>query len=129
MFDIMSLFISDAMAAETVAAAAEPVLSGMEADTGSTLMKFAPLFLIFAVFYFLLIRPQQKQMEQQAQVIKNLKKGDKIITGGGFVGTVAKVDGDDYLMVDLAKDVRVKVVRSSIQGLVDLKYDNDNKTK
>lgn len=129
MFDIMSLFISDAMAADSVSAIADPLLSGVEADTSSTLMKFAPLFLIFAVFYFLLIRPQQKQMQKQAQVIKELKKGDKVITGGGFVGTIAKVEDDDYLMVDLAKDVRVKVVRSSVQGLVDLKFDNNNKTK
>lgn len=129
MFDVMSLFISKAMADDNVAAAVEPALSGVEGDTTSTLMRFLPLFLIFGVFYFLLIRPQQKQMQKQTDMIKELKKGDKIVTGGGFVGTIAKVDGDDYVMVDLAKDVRVKVVRSTIQGLVDLKFENDNKTK
>lgn len=129
MFDVMSLFISKAMADDTVAAVAAPALGAIEADTSSTLMRFMPLFLIFGVFYFLLIRPQQKQMAKQADMLKELKKGDKVITGGGFVGTIAKVDGDDYLMIDLAKDVRVKAVRSTVQGLVDLKFDNDNKTK
>ncbi len=129
MFDVMSLFVSKAMANDTIAAAVEPALSGVEADTGSTLMRFLPLFLIFAVFYFLLIRPQQKQATVQAQMLKELKKGDKIITSGGFIGTIAKFEGDDYVMVDLAKDTCVKVVRSTIQGLVDAKFENDNKKK
>jgi len=127
MFDVMSLFIAKAMANETVADVATPVISGVEADTTSTLMRFLPLFLIFAVFYFLLIRPQQKQVEKQTQMLKEIRKGDKVITGGGFVGVVTKVDGDDYLMIEIAKDVRVKVVKSTVQGLVDIKFDNDNK--
>ena len=127
MFDVMSLFIAKAMADDNVAAVVEPTLGAVEADTGSTLMRFLPLFLIFAVFYFLLIRPQQKQMDKQAQMIKELKKGDKVITGGGFVGTITKVDGDDYVMVELADGVRVKAVKSTVQGLVDAKFDNDNK--
>lgn len=123
MFDLSSLLISTAWAQE----AAAPALSSVEPDVQSTLMKFLPLFLIFAVFYFLLIRPQQKQIEKQTKMIKELKKGDKVITGGGFVGVISKLDGDDYVMVELSKGVEVKVVRSTIQGLVDLRYDNENK--
>ncbi len=123
MFDLSSLLISTAWAQE----AAAPALSSVEPDVQSTLMKFLPLFLIFAVFYFLLIRPQQKQIEKQTKMIKELKKGDKVITGGGFVGVISKLDGDDYVMVELSKGVEVKVVRSTIQGLLDLRYDNENK--
>jgi len=123
MFDVTHLFISSAMAADAVV----PGVAGAATDAASVTMvgepsswvRFLPLFLIFAVFYFLLIRPQQKKLEEQTQTLKTLKKGDKIVTGGGLVGTISKVEKDDlYLMVEIAKDVQVKVLRSTVSGLV-----------
>ncbi len=113
MFSLSNLLISAAYAADT-AAAAPP-----SDDVGSSLMRFLPLFLIFAVFYFILIRPQQKKLDEQAAMIKALKKGDKVVTSGGVVGKVAALEGDDYAMVEIADGVVVKVVRSTISALMD----------
>lgn len=86
-------------------------------DTSSALMRFLPLFLIFAVFYFLLIRPQQKKIDAQNAMVKALKKGDRVVTSGGLVGEVASFEGDDYVMLEIAEGVRVKVVRTMIGSL------------
>lgn len=96
-------------------------------SSGNVLMQFLPFFLIMAVFYFLLIRPQQKKFDEQAAMISALKKGDRVITSGGIVGVVAKADDKDYIMVEIADNVRVKVQRSSISGLVPPVTGNDNK--
>ena len=114
MFDLTQLFLGTAHAADAVAPAAISPLS-----SGSALMQYAPLILIFFVFYFLLIRPQQKRQEAQMAMLKALKKGDKVITGGGFVGTITKEDGDNYLIVEIANGVQVKAVRATVSGLVD----------
>jgi len=122
MFDISALFISTAMAAETAAStvtdAASAVAPGASL-TGepSSWIRFLPLALIFLVFYFLLIRPQQKKLDEQASLIKALKKGDKVITSGGIVGTISKLENDSYVMVEIAKDVQIKVARTAISGL------------
>ncbi|MDD2326120.1 MAG: preprotein translocase subunit YajC [Alphaproteobacteria bacterium] len=123
MFDLASLFIAPAMAADVVAPATA-------AEAQSTLMRFAPLFLIFMVFYFLLIRPQQKQAQAHDKVLKELKKGDKIITKAGFVGTITKTEGELYVFVEIAKGVEVKVVRDTIAGPADEEHPaNENKNK
>lgn len=77
-----------------------------------------PLVLIFAVFYFLLIRPQQKKMKTHQQMIGNLQRGDKIVTGGGLHGTVTKVLNEADVMVEIAEGVRVKVARGTITTLL-----------
>jgi preprotein translocase subunit YajC len=112
MFNSASLFASAAFAADTAAAVPPP------SDVMSSLMKFLPLFLIFGVFYFLLIRPQQKKFDEQSAMIKALKKGDRVVTSGGIVGTILSLDGEEYAVVEIAPDVRVKVVRSTIGNLV-----------
>jgi preprotein translocase subunit YajC len=76
-----------------------------------------PLVLMFVIFYFLLIRPQQKKTKEHRQLIQNLKKGDRIITGGGIHGRVTGMD-DTTLTVEIADKVRVKVNRSNVAGLV-----------
>ena len=77
-----------------------------------------PLVLIFVVFYFLLIRPQQKKMKAHREMIAAVKRGDKVLTAGGIIGTVVKVeDSDDVLLVEIAKDIRVRVARSDIGPL------------
>lgn len=119
MFDLTNLLIAKAYAQVPAAPAVAPAATDVAAASGDSLMRFMPLFLIFMVFYFFLIRPQQKKADQQAAMIKALKKGDKIVTSGGIVGTVTKVDDEAYVMVEIAKDVQIKVVRSTISNLVE----------
>jgi preprotein translocase subunit YajC len=77
-------------------------------------MQFLPLVLIFVVFYFLLIRPQQKRAKEHKTMLSALRRGDRVVTGGGIIGTVAKVVGDDEVAVDIAEGTRVRVLRSTI---------------
>ena len=87
------------------------------APAGFDLISLMPLVLIFVVFYFLLIRPQQKKMKTHREMIGALKRGDKVLTGGGIIGTVVKVE-DGELLVEVAKDVRVRVARGTISDLL-----------
>lgn len=89
------------------------------AGGGDIFMSVAPLLLIFVVFYFLLIRPQQNKQKQHRSMIENLKKGDQIVTGGGLVGKVVRVDGTDgTIMVEIAPNIQVKVVRYTVADLL-----------
>jgi preprotein translocase subunit YajC len=80
----------------------------------NTLVQFLPLILIFVVFYFLLIRPQQRKAKDQKTMLDALRRGDRVVTGGGIIGTVARVDNPEEVVVDIAENVRVRVVRSTI---------------
>ena len=82
----------------------------------SGFMNFIPLILMFVIFYFLLIRPQQKKAKEHREMIGNLKKGDKIITSGGIYGTITGVE-DNTITVEIAEKVRVKVSRGNVAGL------------
>ena len=75
---------------------------------------FLPLILIFAVFYFLLIRPQQKKVKQHRELVSNLRRNDRVVTAGGIIGTVSKVINDAEVQVEIAEGVRVRVIRSQI---------------
>ena len=87
--------------------------------TGAIVMQLLPLILIFAVFYFLLIRPQQKKMKDHREMLQKLKRNDKVITGGGIVGTIAKVrDDSDEIEVEIAQGVRITVLRGTISAMV-----------
>jgi preprotein translocase subunit YajC len=77
---------------------------------------FIPLILMFVIFYFLLIRPQQKKTKEHRQMISNLKKGDRIITSGGIHGRITGMD-DATLTVEIADKVRVKVARGNVSAL------------
>ncbi len=77
-----------------------------------------PMILIFAVFYFLLIRPQQKKMKYHKEMISSLKRGDRIVTGGGIVGRVARVEGDNEIIVEIAPEVRVRVRQAMVADIV-----------
>jgi len=79
-------------------------------------MQFIPLIIIMVIFYFLLIRPQQKQMKERKVMIDALKSGDKILTNGGIVGVITGLNGED-LEVEIAKNVKVTMVRSAVAGL------------
>ncbi len=78
---------------------------------------FIPLILMFVIFYFLLIRPQQKKTKEHRQMIENLRTGDRIITAGGLHGRITGVS-ETFLTVEIAEKVRVRVNRSSVSGLV-----------
>ena len=87
--------------------------------TGAVIMQLLPLILIFAVFYFLLIRPQQKKMKDHRAMLQALKRNDKVVTGGGIVGTIAKVrDDSDEIEVEIAPNVRITVLRGTISAMV-----------
>lgn len=79
---------------------------------------FLPIILIFAVFYFLLIRPQQKKMREHKEMLASVRRGDRIVTGGGIIGTVSKVVDDNELLVEVAEGVRVRVQRALISGVL-----------
>jgi preprotein translocase subunit YajC len=85
---------------------------------GDMFTAMLPLVLIFAVFYFLLIRPQQKKVKVHQQMIAGLRRGDKIITAGGIYGAVTKVLNEAEAMVEIAEGVRVRIARSTIATLL-----------
>jgi preprotein translocase subunit YajC len=78
---------------------------------------FLPLIIIFAIFYFLLIRPQQKKAKQHKQVLAALKKGDKVVSSGGLHGIITGLS-DDVVTVEISPKVRVKITRGSISGVI-----------
>lgn len=80
---------------------------------GDMLVQFLPLILIFVVFYFLLIRPQQKKMKEHKAMLAAIRRGDRVVTGGGIIGVVTKV-ADDELTVEIAENVRVRCLRSTV---------------
>lgn len=82
----------------------------------NTLLSFIPMVLIFVVFYFLLIRPQQKKAKDHKNLLDNLKKGDAVITQGGLIGKIASIS-DQVVTLEVADKVRVRVVRQQIAGV------------
>ncbi|MEX2616127.1 MAG: preprotein translocase subunit YajC [Alphaproteobacteria bacterium] len=88
------------------------------AGGGDLLTSMMPIVLIFAVFYFLLIRPQQKKVKAHQAMVAALRRGDKIVTGGGVYGTVTKVLNDHEAMIEIAEGVRVKIARSTISTVL-----------
>jgi preprotein translocase subunit YajC len=89
---------------------------------------FLPLILMFAIFYFLLIRPQQKKAKLHKQMLADLKKGDRILTGGGMYGRITALEGDE-LTVELAEGFSVKVDRGYVAGLANPVRKQENKSK
>ena len=82
------------------------------------LAQFIPLILIFVIFYFFLIRPQQKRVKEHRAMVQGLKRGDEVITSGGIIGVVDKVGEDDKIEVRLADNVTVQIVKSTITSLL-----------
>jgi preprotein translocase subunit YajC len=81
---------------------------------GNTLAQFLPLILIFAIMYFLLIRPQQKKAKEHQAMVSAVRRGDQVITQGGLIGKVSKVKDDNEIEVELAEGVKVRVVKSTL---------------
>ena len=86
--------------------------------SGSGFAQFIPLILIFVIFYFFLIRPQQKKVKEHKLMVAALKRGDEVITSGGIVGRIERVLGDDKVDIVISENVTVQVVQSTIQGLL-----------
>mgnify|MGYP001351981597 CR=1 FL=1 len=86
--------------------------------SGSGFAQFIPLILIFVIFYFFLIRPQQKKIKEHKLMVGALKRGDEVVTSGGIIGRVERVLEDDKLDISISENVNVQVVRSTIQSLV-----------
>ena len=86
---------------------------------GSGIGQFIPLILIFVIFYFFLIRPQQKKVKEHKAMVESLKKGDKVVTSGGITGIISRVIDNDKVEVEIADNVTVEVVRGTgIQSLM-----------
>jgi preprotein translocase subunit YajC len=83
-------------------------------DGASAFAQILPLILIFAIMYFLLIRPQQKRVKEHQKMVEALRRGDQVVTQGGLIGKVTKVKEDNELEVELAEGVRVRVVRNTV---------------
>jgi preprotein translocase subunit YajC len=81
---------------------------------GGAFASFLPLILIFLIMYFLLIRPQQKKMKQHKAMVDALRRGDQVVTQGGLIGKVSKVKDDEEIEVEIAENVRVRVVRHTV---------------
>ncbi len=101
------MFITPAFAQTTAAAG----------GTTALIVQIAPLVAIFAVFYFLLIRPQQKRVKEQRAKLDAVKKGDQVITGGGLVGKVVRVD-EIYVDVELGQGLKVKAVKATLSDVL-----------
>ena len=87
--------------------------------SGSGIGQFIPLILIFVIFYFFLIRPQQKKVKEHKIMVSNLKRGDKVVTSGGIVGTVERVMENDKVEVLISDSVKVEIIKSTgIQALI-----------
>ncbi|WP_095589047.1 preprotein translocase subunit YajC [Actibacterium ureilyticum] len=93
---------------------ATPAFAQAAGGPGGAIGSFLPLILIFAIMYFLLIRPQQKKMKEHKAMVEALRRGDQIVTQGGLIGKVAKVKDDNEVEVELAEGVKVRVVRGTI---------------
>ena len=94
---------------------AAPLLAGGEP---SPILSFLPLILIFVIFYFLLIRPQQKRQQELKKMVDNLKKGDRVVTAGGVIGTVTSIQ-NDYVVLKVGDNdhTKIEVVKSAVTGL------------
>ena len=86
--------------------------------SGSGFAQFIPLILIFVIFYFFLIRPQQKKVKEHKLMVAALKRGDEVVTSGGIVGKIERVLGGDKVDILISENVTVQVVQSTIQALV-----------
>ena len=91
-----------------------PAYAQAAPGAGGAIASFIPLILIFAIMYFLLIRPQQKRVKEHRKMVEALRRGDQIVTQGGIIGKVSKVKEDGELEVEIADGVRVRVVRSTV---------------
>ncbi|MFO7817867.1 MAG: preprotein translocase subunit YajC [Thermodesulfobacteriota bacterium] len=102
--------------------------SGAQSGQGNPLSAFIPLILMFAIFYFLLIRPQQKKAKNHKIMLENLKKGDRVLTNGGIYGRITDMDGD-VLTLSIGENQSLRVNRGYVAGLADPDRKGQEKSK
>jgi preprotein translocase subunit YajC len=93
---------------------AQGSLFGLSGDSGGMITSLLPLILIVVIMYFLVLRPQQQRVKQHQSMVKALRRGDTVVTNGGLVGKVTKVDDDDQIEVEISDGVRVRQMRSMV---------------
>jgi len=98
----------------TPAYAQGSLFGGGAGGDGGMLMSLLPFVLIFVIMYFLILRPQQKRAKQHQDMVKNVRRGDTVITNGGLIGKVTKVIDDDQIEIEIADDVRIRQLRSML---------------
>jgi preprotein translocase subunit YajC len=81
---------------------------------GDFLFQLMPIVLMFVIFYFLLLRPQQQRMKQHREMVANIRRGDTVVTSGGIIGKVTKVKDDGEIEVEIADNTRVRVIKSTV---------------
>jgi preprotein translocase subunit YajC len=91
--------------------------AGAAGDTNSMLMSLLPFALIFVIMYFLILKPQQKKLKDHAELVKNIRRGDTIVTNGGLVGKVTKVVDDDQVEMEISDGVKIRQMRHMISGV------------
>jgi preprotein translocase subunit YajC len=87
---------------------------GGAGDSGSMIMSLLPFALIFVIMYFLILRPQQKKAKAHQDMVKNVRRGDTVVTNGGLIGKVTKVIDEDQIEIEIADDVRIRQVRQMV---------------
>ena len=92
-------------------------LFGGAGGDGGMLMSLLPFALIFVIMYFLILRPQQKRVKQHQEMVKNVRRGDTVITNGGLIGKVTKVIDDDQIEIEIADDVRIRQMRQMVSDV------------
>ena len=98
----------------TTPAFAQGTLFGGAGGDGGMLMSLLPFALIFVIMYFLILRPQQKRVKAHQEMVKNVRRGDTVVTNGGLIGRVTKVVDDNEIEIEVASDVRIRQMRSMI---------------
>jgi preprotein translocase subunit YajC len=93
---------------------AQGLFGGGAGGEGGMLMSLLPFLLIFVIMYFLILRPQQKRVKQHAEMVKNVRRGDSVVTSGGLVGKVTKVVDDDQIEIEIADGVRIRQMRQMV---------------
>jgi preprotein translocase subunit YajC len=97
---------------------ATPAYAQAAGGAGGAFASFVPLILIFAIMYFLLIRPQQKKVKQHQAMVQALRRGDQVVTQGGIIGKVVKVKEDGEIEVEIAPETRVRVIKSTVAQVI-----------
>jgi preprotein translocase subunit YajC len=126
------MLISDAFADAPVTATTSTTVTpagAIPADTAppSPLSGMGILLFFVVMMYFFMIRPNQKRIKEFESMVKGLKRGDRVVTGGGIIGIITKIENDDVLLVEIAPDVKVRIMRDTISNIVNKTAVNDNK--
>jgi preprotein translocase subunit YajC len=95
-------------------ALAQSIFGGGAGGDGGMLMSLLPFVLIFVIMYFLILRPQQKRVKMHQEMVKNVRRGDTVVTNGGLIGKVTKVIDDDQIEIEIADEVRIRQLRTML---------------